>query len=255
MAPTNKAAPTITGQPEQREVLTASPGQWEEATGTFTYAWERSSETAAWTPIPGAAGSSYTVADADVGDALRVAVSASDATDATATARSEPTATIQAAEADPWATGLAIGLVLTAFVLAFVLAGWVDWTRRPWKADADFALFAGFYAAAQIIERLLETFAHLIPPWGSSARARANRAQVLLGIATLAATIVSMAFGLYFLDAIGVRENHWLRAADVIATALVISGGTKPLHDFISLIEKAKTNASAPTTTGARAGQ
>jgi hypothetical protein len=39
--------------------------------------------------------------------------------------------------------------------------------------------------------------------------------------------------------------------ADILLTGLAIGGGSKPLHDLISRIEKAKNNASDPPETRA----
>jgi hypothetical protein len=70
--------------------------------------------------------------------------------------------------------------------------------------------------------------------------------------------ILSSVFGLYFLEAIGVKigtptgtgetaqlvlnngGDKALRGLDIFVTALIITGGAKPLHDLITSIEKAK---------------
>lgn len=82
-APTNTAAPTINDTtPERGQTLTASPGTW---TGdqpiTFRYQWERCNASgAACAAIAGATAQTYTVATADVGNTLRVTVTATNAT-------------------------------------------------------------------------------------------------------------------------------------------------------------------------------
>ena len=73
---------------------------------------------------------------------------------------------------------------------------------------------------------------------------KSDRAIEMLGIGTVAGVGASMVFGLYFLRAVGVNyghSNNWETAADVIVTGLIISGGTKPLHDLIKLVEKARS--------------
>ncbi len=82
-APTNTAPPTIDDTtPERGQTLTASPGTW---TGdqpiTFRYQWERCNASgAACAAIAGATAQTYTVATADVGNTLRVTVTATNAT-------------------------------------------------------------------------------------------------------------------------------------------------------------------------------
>ena len=124
---------------------------------------------------------------------------------------------------------------------------------------ANFALFAGFYVGAQVIERLLEVVSPLIPkglpgwsmPTGvtgdaaQAAQVKADRAKVVLGLATVLGVAASCGFGLYFLQAVGIDTTRWI---DIVATGLTISAGTKPLHDFITSLQ----NKSTPTTgTGA----
>jgi hypothetical protein len=141
------------------------------------------------------------------------------------------------------AVGLAI--LLNAFGLtsrAFVPAK---------EGVADFALFAGFYVAAQVIERLLEVASPLLPFWPpapgddptvQAAHTKADRATVVLGLATLAGVAASCGFGLYFLAAIGMTSvSH---SIDAIVTGLTVGAGTKPLHDLITSIQ----SKSTPTT-------
>jgi hypothetical protein len=77
--PRNTAAPVITGSPLAGGTLTTSDGTW---TGTPTIAfarqWQRrANASAAWVDIPGATGSTYTVAASDVGQGLRAVIGAS----------------------------------------------------------------------------------------------------------------------------------------------------------------------------------
>src|SRR3954469_23433782 len=80
-APTNSAAPTISGTPQVGQTLTASPGTWNsDTTPTYAYQWQRC-DTAGnnCAAIPGATSQSYTVQSADVDKTLRVAVTATNA--------------------------------------------------------------------------------------------------------------------------------------------------------------------------------
>ena len=64
---------------------------------------------------------------------------------------------------------------------------------------------------------------------------------VMLGINFVAGVVLATALGLYFMTAIGMEVS---RPVDIVLTALVIAGGTKKLHDFMSLVQ----NKSNPTT-------
>ena len=90
--PIANALPIVAGSPVQGRTLTASPGDW---TGTrpmhYTYAWSRCLSSCS--PIAGAREPGYVVGAADVGSALRVAVTATNVM-GSATAISEPTAVV-----------------------------------------------------------------------------------------------------------------------------------------------------------------
>ena len=139
---------------------------------------------------------------------------------------------------DSWVSALALGLLLASLGLS-ALASSAGWWHTPFtpsqKSTANFSLFAGFFVATQGIERLLEIPSALIR-LGSADHVRANRAQIMLGIATLAGVIVSFAFGLYFLRAIGMSTARWV---DIFVSGLIIGAGTKPLHDLITTIQGA----------------
>ena len=138
--------------------------------------------------------------------------------------------------------------VLLAALLAIVLNE-AGWTNQPFTPSADaaatFALFAGFYVAAQVIERLMQLVSPFLPWWPppksatnaavKAAQTKADRGTVSLGIAALLGVGSSAAGGLYFLTAIGMHVN---RLVDIFITGIVIAAGTKPLHDFITLLQK-----------------
>ncbi|WP_322990886.1 phage tail tube protein [Hoeflea sp.] len=86
-APTNTVLPAISGVAQVGEVLTAWAGMWTGAP-TFTYQWE-----AAGTPIGGATASTYTPIVGQVGDAITVVVTGTNAA-GTASAESVATAVV-----------------------------------------------------------------------------------------------------------------------------------------------------------------
>ncbi len=120
----------------------------------------------------------------------------------------------------------------------------------PTVGGFNFSLFAAFYAAAQIIERLMELAVPLLPiplpqvqdPSARAAQVKADRGKIVLGLAALLGVAVSCGFGLLFLQTIGIKAPS--NTIDTLATGLLIAAGTKPLHDFISLLQ----NQNTPTT-------
>ncbi len=79
VAPANQQAPVVSGTPEVKSTLSASPGSWSgTAPMSFTYAWFRcDAGGSSCSPISGAAEQTYTLAQADAGATLRVQVTAS----------------------------------------------------------------------------------------------------------------------------------------------------------------------------------
>jgi hypothetical protein len=132
---------------------------------------------------------------------------------------------------------LAAALLGVGILLAVVL----DEKEVPFKAREGFAIFAGFYIAAQAIERLLE----LVPAGLGSKQAKANRAVIFPAFGFILAVLLAEKLGLFYVQAVGVTDlsKDW----DIVITALAIGGGTKPLHDAIKRLEKAKE--TPPTTT------
>jgi len=79
-APTNTASPTISGTAKSGEKLTASTGSWSNSPTSFAYQWQRcASDGRSCGDITSATSQSYTVATGDVGHALRVVVTATNA--------------------------------------------------------------------------------------------------------------------------------------------------------------------------------
>jgi hypothetical protein len=76
---------------------------------------------------------------------------------------------------------------------------------------------------------------------------RANRAVFFLGLNTAIAAVACGYFKLLLLKHVGVNgAGDWL---DIAVTAFAIGGGTKPLHDLIKNIQKAKEQGQDSTAT------
>jgi hypothetical protein len=74
--PTNTSAPSITGNPQQGQTLTASPGSWSGSPTSYAYQWQ-DCQSSGCANISGATGSTYALQSSDVGDAVDVVVTAS----------------------------------------------------------------------------------------------------------------------------------------------------------------------------------
>jgi hypothetical protein len=94
-APSNTAAPTISGTAQEGQKLTASTGTWSSSSDVkYAFQWQRCNSTgAACVDIAGATSQSYTVQAADVGNTLRVVVTATNK-DGSGKAQSSPTAVV-----------------------------------------------------------------------------------------------------------------------------------------------------------------
>lgn len=175
-----------------------------------------------------------------------------------------------AGAAGTWAKVIALGALTLGLVYCIFGAGLAEWSRNvPFQSSANFALFAAFIVVAGAIERFIQPLTAILPPFKKKGDDRkkeeefkADRTLVAYGIALLVGVAVSALFGLYFLETMGVEIGtkvgsgdaaHWvfnsdgekaLRGLDVFITALIITGGTKPLHDMITSIEKKKEKLS-----------
>ena len=96
VAPVNTTPPSISGTARDGETLTANEGSWESTTAiTYTYQWQRCDVNGAnCANIAGATGRTYLVQTPDVGNRLRVQVTARNTTGST-TANSQPTAQVE----------------------------------------------------------------------------------------------------------------------------------------------------------------
>jgi hypothetical protein len=96
-APDNTGQPTVSGQAQVGEELTANNGTWANNPTTYTYQWQRcNSDGSSCGAIDGATGKTYGVRSADESRTLRVVVTARNA-DGAASAASDRTSVIRSA--------------------------------------------------------------------------------------------------------------------------------------------------------------
>jgi hypothetical protein len=93
-APVSTAKPTISGSPVVGQELSASNGTWTGGPTSFTFQWQRCTSSTTCTDVDGATARTYGVRSADVGNTLRVGVTAHNGSGSTSTAYSDPTATV-----------------------------------------------------------------------------------------------------------------------------------------------------------------
>ena len=79
-------------------------------------------------------------------------------------------------------------------------------------------------------------------------KARAQRKPVWFLVATVVSCLLAGVLGLGILQAMATKPlKEYLGAIDVGLTGVVIGAGTKPLHDLVLRLQKAKENADAAT--------
>ncbi len=132
--------------------------------------------------------------------------------------------------------GVGLGLAFSA--------GTVKATFTPSSA---FDRFAAFYVVTQAIERFVAIFSPMIPPYGKDEASKDDRAVIVTAGTFLIGVAVARWSGLLFLQTIGWSTPS--SKMDILVTGLVVSGGTKALHDLIGNIQKPPdTTPAAPTT-------
>ncbi len=93
LPPVNVLPPTISGTLVDGQTLTASNGTWLDSPASFTYQWQDCDSSGAnCSNIAAATGSSYTLADRDVGHTVRVVVTGSNSAGSASTTSSQTTA-------------------------------------------------------------------------------------------------------------------------------------------------------------------
>lgn len=179
-----------------------------------------------------------------------------------------------AVTADPvFIAGAYIILVLGA---ALGISLWYVFDPEPFVPGAGISVFAPLYILAQSIERLLEPFAtylgsakangkmtrkpeakekvydalvdddaDLAATWQRIVdRIRRNTTVITWATASFIGMAVCGALGIRFLDAIGFEGTP--APVDIVISGLAVGSGTKPLHDLISSLQKAKEEREDP---------
>ena len=92
LTPTNTVIPAISGTTTYLQSLSASTGTWSNSPTSYTYKWSRASTSGGtYANISGATTSTYTLASADVGQFLKVTVTATNSTGSTSAVSSAST--------------------------------------------------------------------------------------------------------------------------------------------------------------------
>lgn len=171
---------------------------------------------------------------------------------------------------------ISLAACITAFLIAFFwISPRVDPAFTVPTAIKDLSLFTLIFVAAQAIERFIEPFTKIFYTTEQevnerdSAQAafetshnktdgvkaavakaalekkRSNRAVLYWALTICIGFLVSSWLRIYLLSTIGVAGQT--RFTEILVTGLILGGGTKPLHDLISKIEKSKTNEEDKT--------
>ncbi len=133
--------PEISGPTVSGHTLTADPGDWLPAPGSYTYQWQRSADGSTFTDVAGQTGPAYQLSAADLGDYLRVKVIATDTAGQSAPATSAPTGQVTTlvpwSAAVPTISGTAVnGQTLTTSTGAWNPAA-SDGYAYQWQRSAD----------------------------------------------------------------------------------------------------------------------
>ena len=163
------------------------------------------------------------------------------------------------------------------------------------RIDEEFAVFAVLYIIAQAVERLVEPLMGVIKPSdqekeevkaarvqtqlaiasaGTVADAAAKesekqkqfdavqqeRAVIAWALASVFSLLICGALGLGLIESVATidaegGDKALFSRIDVIVTGLAVGAGTKPLHDLIARLEKAKEKADPATTAPAAPAQ
>jgi hypothetical protein len=143
-APSNTSPPTISGTAQEGQKLHADPGTWDgTAPITYKYQWQRcDSGGGNCADISGATSNDYTLTSADVGNTVRVVVTATNLL-GSSTAASAPTAVVAglnapSATSPPTISGTPqLGQTLTANTGTWKTTGTVTFTYQWLRCDAS----------------------------------------------------------------------------------------------------------------------
>lgn len=171
-------------------------------------------------------------------------------------------------------------LILFAAALLALFLDLTNWDHDPpfdptgpgAPVGGNFGIFAGFFIAATVIERILELFSPQVPFWGPARAARqaaktrgadaktrlpvietpemiaqkkADRGYVMLAVAAFVGTALSAGLGLYFLKVVGMSEIT--RGVDIFISGMFIGGGTKVIHELVKSLEAVKASGGGTT--------
>ena len=169
-----------------------------------------------------------------------------------------------------WYTVLALGIAAAAFLGAWRLHGN---TSSTYRIDSQWGAFTGLFILALAIERALEPLSRKLGPDTTKckdagvralASAQADEVEevavecqlavdmcrrltavVTRGVATALAFLLCAQLNVTLMQAVRASGSgappFW---ADLLVTGLVVGAGTKPLHDLVSSIERAKQGPS-----------
>lgn len=166
-APTQQAAPAVTGSVVVGEVLSAATGTWA-AVGAlaFSYDWQRCTDPAdegTCSSVGAASAASYTVASADLGNAVRVVVTATDDADPgnPVSAASAPTAAVRGVSTSSLGSALSVadavvdegnaGTTELRFVVALSRASGATVTVSAATTDGTAAAASDYEALARTV--------------------------------------------------------------------------------------------------------
>lgn len=182
-------------------------------------------------------------------------------------------ASTESGKAQPQFAIWGVVLVMVGAIGGWFLFSW--WDPDPFRPASDYSVFAGLFVVAAAVERLLEPFTPYVGPDTTTTKKeleeavasgqdpqlaankqeqlnkeRSERAFLLWGVATLVATVLCAGLGMLLLRSVSMEPmrdpNRFL---DLAVTGLVVGAGTKPLHDLISRLQKAKEKATDPPET------
>jgi zinc transporter ZupT len=145
--------------------------------------------------------------------------------------------------ASPW---LAPAFLVTALTLAGALSFMFGYLVEQPSVRIDtsgFIITAGLFVGALAIERMTEL---LIAPWVGDIHGKAGRTVVIGSVTAVLGVITAGSLGLYLLEILTSgtihtgpnTDNDLIRSIDILVTGMAIAGGTKPLHDLLSSLEK-----------------